>query len=270
MIAGNLDVLTIQEAGALPDEVRPSLGNAIPYDQTQPPLQDLPECYIGNVPDGNFDSSSNYQSIPGPALSVLEYVWRVNGHTFYIYYYDRRLRQELVLGQNAPSADQNTAIVTRQRAERLFLMTPFDRRRYSINRPVIGAQLEDAVFFNLHAEPNNIRNEASAVVNIIQNYMANNYPTLTWAVTGDFNRPNNTINFPTSPANTFTHLLSSGQITHPSPGTGRSEELDYGFWGGPIAREVSMASIILLTDYIRYQIGRNIPNPSDHLPVKFN
>ncbi|AYB48739.1 hypothetical protein CJJ19_03870 [Candidatus Williamhamiltonella defendens] len=299
MIDGNLDVLTVQEAGRLPgaegiesrppqrssetysryqrrleiiqaerDEARRTEGRISLYDNVNHSMPQL--CYIGRSA-GDADVSSY----------VEEYVWTTpsNG-IFYLYYYDRRTHEQRENADQSPSTQGiNIAIITRQRADRNFFMIPVNRggaeiqagnNRFGINRPVIGVQLENAVFFDIHAEPVDTRNEASAVVNIIQNYMANNYPMLTWAATGDFNRPTNTVNLSPPSANTFTNLLSSGRITHPSEGRGRSEELDYGFWGGPIANQVRMASITLLTDYIQNQIGRFIPNPSDHIPVKFN
>lgn len=251
MIEGNLDVLTVQESGALPDSA------------TADPNRIVPTHYIGVPPD-------NY------GLFVEEFQWFTNGGTFHIFYYDRRSRAEEVNSRRDPSRAFNMAIITREQPSLLFLMPmiypnktqmPPSDPDYFINRPIIGVQLGDAAFFNLHAAPTNTDNEAVAVIEIIQDYMHDHFSALTWAVTGDFNRAPQTV---TPPRRTFTDLLSSGEKTHPSAGHGRSAELDYGYWGGPTGRRrVPFGNIMLLSEHLR-ATGRHYAGcRSDHLPVVF-
>ncbi|RXK33846.1 hypothetical protein BBD39_07330 [Arsenophonus endosymbiont of Bemisia tabaci Asia II 3] len=242
-----VDILAIQEAGDL---------NAINNELTS--LRNpIPICYD----DFEFSQSG------AADLGFNEYEWTTRGQSFYIYYYNTP-----VTGTAGGVTKQNIAIVSRQRADEIMILpnqtinTPqtageaSQNPRTFINRPVLGIRIANSVFFNIHPEPNRARNEAPILLNMIQNYMDSYYPNQTWMAMGDFNRTPTELrpDLPAAGNGRFINILNTGVNTRVSG------ELDYAVVGGPIANQATINAIVAA------MLAMPVPNPSDHLPVKFN
>ncbi|BGI51821.1 MAG: cytolethal distending toxin S-CDT [Candidatus Hamiltonella defensa (Ceratovacuna japonica)] len=244
MIDNNIEVLAIQEAGSLP---------------TQGTINEILDDYIRVCNMGETRRTDDVLF-----MRSQEYRWQINGTDFYIYYYDR-VGHYLMHG-HPERRNVNTAIITRQRADNIFILPPIyqNERRAYINRPVIGVRLENSVFLNVHGEPIRLRNETPQDIRIIQNYMARNHPSLTWALLGDFNRTpaelDSDINRMPPPDHTFRQTVSSGEATHIDRNhPERSAELDYAVVGGPTnSRFDNIIALLILMSV------------SDHKPVRFN
>lgn len=246
-----LDILAIQEAGNIGD---------ISSQLSSPAGNRLQICF------GGFDLE------PNSDVGVQEYIWNTGSGTFYMYYYNNRLDTPSAPGTSQGTTKQNMAIISRQRAGEIVLIpsevrhTPIDaasenyQSRTFINRPVLGIRIANSVFFNIHPEPNRTRNEAPELINVIQNYMETYYPDQTWMVMGDFNRTPAQLrsDLPSANNGRFIDIMNSGQNTR------SSGELDYSIVGGPAIHRTAIIAIVAQL------LQMQVPNPSDHKPVRFN
>lgn len=171
-------------------------------------------------------------------------------------------------------------IITKKPADDLFYMMPVDKNGVVLpitspdartQRPLIGARIENAVFFNIHGKPNR-DNETPAMLEKVQAFMAApNYKHFTWSVSGDFNMIPSEFESKLNergrpPANTFREIVSTGVVTNKKrPGRpGQDMEFDFAVIGGPVAKRN-----IQVTASIRNEALTTL-NPSDHSIVGFN
>lgn len=281
------DVMCVQECGNIASSnVRPT--NRI-----------TPTVYLGTTPTTE-------------SLTILEYEMQSNGRILYIYYYDRNTRtaaiepnksevkkfakslkkklkrlnnNKKVINRRPPIEDttkQNMVIISREPAQQLFILpmigsdqqflTPEDSRYY-INRPVIGIRIDDAVFFNVHAEPSDVNNEVVGIINQITDDMILRFPTVSWILMGDFNRDDDVLflaDFESNSPNIINRdlirtLEPTRQLRQGQSGTSTLRRLDYAVARLPQGTNRLVAS--LLSTYFTNHRIRYVNGNSDHIPV---
>jgi hypothetical protein len=196
MRGGNLDVLALQEAGAVP-----ASANQI-----------------------NLVAETRDWPAPlGDGIPVEQYNWlgTATRPAYYIYY-----------AQTDPNGNRvNLAIVTRRRADRVFSFTPPGARR-----AVIGVQFGNCVYFAVHARSgprdNSRFNDGPSIVSGIETAIDFASRGSMWAALGDWNRqPANLIGSPNFPQGRgenipdLSNVASTSTATFPS--TNPSQDYDY-------------------------------------------
>jgi cytolethal distending toxin subunit B len=194
----NLDVLALQEAGAVP----PSANNP-----QSPP---------------NF----KYTLWPDPigdGVNVTQYQWlgTASRPGYYIYY-----------AQTDPNANRvNLAIVTRLPADEVYSFTPPGSKR-----SVIGVRFGNCFYFTLHARSGTFdisrANDGPSIVRSIEAAIDFGFPNAMWAALGDWNRePANLIRSPGFPLGRGENIpdasgASTSQPSYPA-NPGPSRNYDY-------------------------------------------
>jgi Endonuclease/Exonuclease/phosphatase family len=198
MQSQTLDVLALQEAGAVP-------GSA-----------------------SNPQSPANFRRTGWPAplvdgIPVTQYNWlgTATRPAYYIYY-----------AQTDPNGNRvNIAIVTRRPADEVFSFTPSGAQR-----SVIGVRFGNCVYFTVHARSGprdgSVKNDGPSIVSGIEAAIDTAFPNAVWAALGDWNRqPGNLRSSPGFPLGRgesipdLSNVASTSTATFPS--TNPSQDYDY-------------------------------------------
>uniref|UniRef100_A0AAU7YLG6 Endonuclease/exonuclease/phosphatase domain-containing protein n=1 Tax=Wolbachia endosymbiont of Oeneis ivallda TaxID=3171168 RepID=A0AAU7YLG6_9RICK len=129
-------------------------------------------------------------------------------------------------------------------------------------RPAIGIQIENSIFFSLHAASAGDYNEAQLLVTMIENYVLQFHPGATTLIMGDFNRSPQSLEnaLVPLPDNTISRrIVSIPQSTQQSGGI-----LDYAVWLSGVA---ITATAVLGASFLTR--GGAVSTSSDHFPVRF-
>ncbi|MDA3969675.1 cytolethal distending toxin subunit B family protein [Helicobacter ibis] len=211
-----LDVLMVQEAGVLPQ-------SAIMTERVVQPV--------------------------GVGIPTHEYEWNLGTasrpKSVWIYY------SRIDVGANRV----NVAIVSRQRADEVFVIPP----PTVASRPILGIRIGDSAFFNVHALARG-GNDAGALITAVDMQMRNQANVRNWIIAGDFNREPNMITNLIDP-----ELASRITIVAQSSATQASGRvLDYAITGSSRGTYVAppLAAILILA-------GLRTHLASDHFPVNF-
>ncbi|EBX9239727.1 toxin [Salmonella enterica] len=185
----------------------------------------------------------------GIGIPINEYTWNLGTSRRpdirYIYY------SRVDVGANRV----NLAIVSRQRADNVFVIRP----PTLVSRPVIGIQIGTDVFFNAHSLANGGPDSAAIVSSINTFFNQPRYRHLEWFLGGDLNR---------APARLESDLIAEGidrdvAIVAPTVATQRSGRiLDYGVISARAASASALVASIFF-QRMRSQLS------SDHFPVGF-
>ncbi|MEM5426239.1 cytolethal distending toxin subunit B family protein [Paraburkholderia sp. BR14263] len=146
-----IDVMTIQEAGSLPDSIT-----------VNPPLP----------LDGRLVNPD------GVVAPINEYLWNLGTRARPINYYVYFSRVDT--GANRV----NLAIISRDRADQVLLLRP---RAWSGARPILGIRLGSDYYFGVHSLSNG-GSDSGAIVARVWEYFNQNQIADQWLISGDFNR----------------------------------------------------------------------------------
>lgn len=136
-------------------------------------------------------------------------------------------------------ADERTdmAIISRQRADEVFMVGPINRS----NRPIIGIRLAFDYFFDIHAGNDVHRNNnVPEAVSVIERYMGQQLqtnPFVTWVIVGNYNiDPSDMRRYlPTPPPNVYRLFIVPSYSNHFGSGTDRI--LDYAITGRSVSND---------------------------------
>ncbi|MEM5373340.1 cytolethal distending toxin subunit B family protein [Paraburkholderia azotifigens] len=146
-----IDIVTIQEAGSLPDSIT-----------INPPLP----------LDGRL---VNPDEVVAP---IEEYLWnlgtRARPINYYVYF------SRIDAGANRV----NLAIISRDRANQVFFLKP---RAWSGARPILGIRLGSDYYFSIHSLANGGM-DSGAIIARVWEYFSENKINDQWFISGDFNR----------------------------------------------------------------------------------
>lgn len=186
----------------------------------------------------------------GVGIPIHEYEWNLgtlSRPNFVFIYYSR-----VDVGANRV----NVAIVSRQRADEVFVIPP----PTTLSRPIIGIRLGDSAFFNVHALARG-GNDAGALVTAVDMFFRN-MPNISWMVAGDFNRePNMLLNLLDMDLRRRVNVVFPPSFTQAS-----GRVLDYAVTGSS-NRQVAyipppLVAVLMLAGLRTYLA-------SDHFPVNF-
>lgn len=212
-----LDVLMVQEAGVLPQ-------SAVMTPRVVQPV--------------------------GVGIPTHEYEWNLGTasrpQTVWIYY------SRIDVGANRV----NLAIVSRQRADEVFVIPP----PTVASRPILGIRIGNNAFFNIHALARG-GNDAGALITAVDMQMRSQR-NVDWIIAGDFNRePNMITNLIDRELATRINIVAQSSATQAS-----GRVLDYAITGNSNTRATyvppPLAAILLLA-------GLRTHLTSDHFPVNF-
>lgn len=160
-----VDVLTLQETGQTPKPCAnfPTL-QTLCTNLNNPIRSTVPShgciCEVDCLPSPHF---IGHQPGDNDLFSnILSFKWIFQTTVLYLYIHDRETREENPPGGRPPRTGENMAIITKKPASDLFYMMPIDKNGVflpitdpgaRVQRPLIGARIENAVFF-MYVEPN--------------------------------------------------------------------------------------------------------------------
>lgn len=201
-LQSNVDLMTIQAAAELPHY--PETVFAVPAADT------VPTKYLG-------------ATASKVAFKIDEYLWNLTDHDqVYLYYYtDRsvsskksayssRLLSGAVAQSGRPSSGaHNLAVLSRHKAHKLFLLPNEDEKSAY---PLMGLRIDSTLFLTFCCD------DDATLVQRVTNITAAHHPTLTWALTGGFQRTSADLiealaQLPPPPANTFRRVVATGAAT---------------------------------------------------------
>ncbi|KAM8718059.1 hypothetical protein ACLKA7_004719 [Drosophila subpalustris] len=238
---GQYDVLAIQESGALyPSNAARQFPYRLEIDTTDTVVADVDDNGISNI--------------MGSAEYVQSYKFTVNGNTYYLYYYERRVDNATHQNIHGDQSQQNMAIISNKRAATVYFIPPdsnFDWRT-DINRPILGIRLDNYMIFTTHTDPTRGTNEINLSISKVVRYMAAACHHLKWILMGDFNELPGNVQLPVDTRHCFHQKVFPALPTRPASG----RIIDFGVYGGPINWRNNLQANTLI----------NVRG-SDHLPV---
>jgi Endonuclease/Exonuclease/phosphatase family len=218
----NLDVLALQEAGAVPGSARNPMS-------------------VGR--------NTNWPDPLLPGAPVTQYEWKGTQSRpgYYIYY-----------AQTDPNSNRvNIAIVTRVPADGVLSFTP-----PGAARSVIGVKIGNCIYFTVHARSGprdtSNRNDGPSIVSGIETAIDAASPGAMWAALGDWNRqPSNLVGsrgFPLGRGENIpdlSNVASTSTATFPS-NPGPSQDYDYAVTspGFNLANIIAVILSLYLSDHV--------------------
>lgn len=218
---GSLDILAVQEAGMLPPS---AVATGVTYDN-------------------------------GSGVIVSEYMWNLGTAS-------RPQNVFIYFAPTDPGANRvNLALVSRQRAEEIFLLPSPS----TASRPILGIRIGTDAFFSAHALANG-GTDAPAIVTSVDLFFRNHATLrdISWMILGDFNRDPESLRISLELATRLrTRVVFVDAITQVSA----RATLDYAVVGESGADLVSpaLASIVATTAFALLRSHLT----SDHFPVRF-
>ncbi|KAK7604652.1 hypothetical protein V9T40_005838 [Parthenolecanium corni] len=205
-LTANVDLMAIQAAGELPHE--PSSDGQAVF-KAVPEADSVPTLFLG-------------ATTAKPAFIIEQYLWNLTDNDqIHLYYYanPNALPKRVHHSRASRAGHHNLAILSRHKAHKLFALAADDGAQtepsvHAVRRPLMAMRIESALFLNFHADDD----EATAVIEQVTNVTAAHYPTLTWALTGDFNRTpadlaEGAAKLNAPPNNTFRRIVAAGVAT---------------------------------------------------------